>query len=412
MILFYICLMIGRILSLGIGLIGLAACSQLMPGPVDASETLDGPLDGLTAEQHAQFLAGDAAFNTDVFTLETGLGPYFVAASCGSCHAGDGKGHPSTALVRFGQPDSLGNAWAGNGAPQWQSRALPGHEPEQLPADAPHATFLPPANSGLGFLDALSDAQILSNSDPNDVDGDGISGRPNWVHGPEYLSYRNDRLESNGRYVGRFGKKAAAVDLMHQTVNAYNQDMGITSDYAMEEPSIFKRSNTSVDGIPDPEIPASKVQAVVFYLKTLKMPPRRNAAHPDVLAGQALFTQIGCGKCHTPDWRTPNNDLAALSEKDFHPYTDLLLHDMGDALNDGYTEGIATAAEWKTPALWGLGLSKKSQGGRYFLMHDGRAGSISEAIKLHGGEAARAREQYTQLTDRERNQLQAFLESL
>jgi CxxC motif-containing protein (DUF1111 family) len=139
---------------------------------------------------------------------------------------------------------------------------------------------------------------------------------------------------------------------------------------------------------------------------------RRNDDHPDVITGESLFGQIKCVSCHISDLMTAESDIEVLSNKVFHPYTDLLLHDMGDELNDNYTEGTALNAEWRTPPLWGLGLSKESQGGQFFLMHDGRASSIGEAILLHGGEAEDSKIRYLGLSDIEKGQLQAFLESL
>jgi hypothetical protein len=166
---------------------GLVACQKFMPSPAAGDSMLDGPVDGLTSAEKIQFLKGDVAFNDDVFTRETGLGPLFVATSCGSCHAGDGKGHPFTTLVRFGQSDTLnGNRFLHMGGPQLQQRALPGFQPEQVPAGAVHSGFTPPANTGLGFIDAIPDAAILALADPNDLDGDGISGRANWISPPHY----------------------------------------------------------------------------------------------------------------------------------------------------------------------------------------------------------------------------------
>ena len=143
------------------------SCKKLIPQAPEDAEVLDGPIAGLTHEQNEQFLRGDAAFS-EVFTNETGLGPTFVATSCISCHAGDGKGHPSTTLTRFGQPDEFGNLFLNQGGPQLQNRAIPGYFPEQIPSGATFARFTPPANSGLGFLDYVSDATILEYSDPTD----------------------------------------------------------------------------------------------------------------------------------------------------------------------------------------------------------------------------------------------------
>ena len=391
---FVICLM----------LTGVIACQKFLPASPANDELLDGPIEGLTAEQNAIFLRGDIAFNDEVFTSSTGLGPLFVATSCGSCHAGDGKGHPFTTLTRFGQNDTLGNQFLQLGGPQLQSRAVPGFQPEQIPAGATFSKFTPPANTGLGLLEAVSDATLLALSDPNDANGDGISGRPNWIAIPPYCLLRPGTIERNGKYIGRFGKKAAVYDLLQQTVNAYNQDMGVNSTY--EHYSTYNGFDT------DPEISNQTALDVVFYLKTLKAPIQRNQNDADVISGRQIFINISCAKCHTPQLETSMSSIAALSNKTFFPYTDLLLHSMGSGLNDGYTEGTALTSEWRTPPLWGLGLSKNSQGGQYFLLHDGRAGSIEQAILMHGGEAEQSKNNYQQLSPADKNKIIKFLESL
>jgi CxxC motif-containing protein (DUF1111 family) len=154
------------------------------------------------------------------------------------------------------------------------------------------------------------------------------------------------------------------------------------------------------------------VQDVVFYLQTLKAPVQRFQHDEEVLAGRKIFTNINCAKCHTPQLQTGNFSVAALANKTFFPFSDFLLHDMGPDLNDGYTEGTALTSEWRTPPLWGLGLSKNSQGGGYFLMHDGRARSIEQAILLHGGEAQKSKTDFLQLSPTDINKIIKFLESL
>ncbi|MEQ1746678.1 MAG: di-heme oxidoredictase family protein [Saprospiraceae bacterium] len=380
------------------------ACEKTLPPAPDDSELLDGPVEGLSHDEQRRFLAGDVAFNDEVFTEASGLGPLFVSTSCGSCHAGDGKGHPFTTLTRFGQVDETGNQFLHLGGPQLQHRALPGFTPEQIPVGATFSKILPPANTGLGFLETVTDADLLALADPEDADGDGISGRPNWVELPAYSTPRPGALSQNGRYIGRFGKKAAVYDLLQQTARAYNQDMGITSFY---EPF-----DTYSGHELDPEVSNQTVQDVVFYLRTLKAPIPRQANAPSTGAGKILFEQLGCAKCHTPVLRTGPSPIAALAFREIQPYTDLLLHDMGTDLDDGYTEGLAKTAEWRTPALWGLGLSKNSQGGQYFLLHDGRASSIEAAIGLHGGESSQSRAAFQALDAAQKNQLITFLESL
>ncbi|MES2726971.1 MAG: di-heme oxidoredictase family protein [Bacteroidota bacterium] len=385
-------------------LLVMSSCEKFLPKAKEEDQLLDGPVAGLTAEQYRMFLAGDVAFNDEVFTPETGLGPIFVSTSCGSCHAGDGKGHPFTTLTRFGQFDSTGNVFLHMGGPQLQNRANAGFNAEQVPSGATFSKFTPPANTGLGFLEALTDDQILSHSDPYDQDGDGISGRPNYVDAPGYFIPKPWNKAQNGRFIGRFGKKAAAVNLLHQTANAYNQDMGITS--------VFQPKDVySLQDI-DPEVSTQTVNDVVFYLQTIKAPIQRIQTNPEVITGKQVFVNIGCENCHKQTLKTGFSTIEALSNKEFHPYTDLLLHDMGSTLDDGYTEGNAKTYEWKTPPLWGLGLSPKSQGGSYFLMHDGRATSIEDAIILHGGEAAKSKTNFQNLSQADKNALLKFLQSL
>lgn len=382
----------------------LIACDAIVPSAPAAHDVLDGPVEGLTHEEQIRHLAGDVAFNDQVFTASTGLGPIFVATSCGTCHASDGKGHPFTTLIRFGQSDASGNRYLDAGGPQLQNRALPGYMPEQLPPGAPFSRFMPPLNVGLGYLDALTDTQILANADPEDNDGDGISGVPNYVHPPSYFRPRSGHMPVEGRYIGRYGKKAAAIDLLQQTVTAYNQDIGITSAY--DPIDVYSGHDI------DPEVSNQTIHDVVFYLLTLKAPTQRNADDARIQAGKRTFSDIGCASCHVPTFTTPSTSIAALSNKTIHPYTDLLLHDMGPELDDGYTEGTALTSEWKTPPLWGLGLAPTSQGGQYFLLHDGRAHSIEEAILYHGGEGAKSRERYRQLPAHDKEALIKFLESL
>jgi len=392
------------IMVLGLLFIGVVSCKKFQPSAPSENELLDGPIEGLTAEQHQIFLRGDIAFNEKIFTKETGLGPGFVSTSCGSCHAGDGKGHPFTTLIRFGQSDETGNKFLHVGGPQLQNRAVAGYHPEQLPSDATFSRFTPPANTGLGFFDAVSDATILAMADPMDDDNDGISGTVNWINLRPYTTPREGSATNNGKYIGRFGKKAGAYDLLHQTASAYNQDMGVTSMY---EP------NDAYSGEElDPEVTNQEVQDVVFYLRTLKAPIPRNADEPDIIKGRQLFINASCSKCHLDELQTGDFFIQPLSNKIFHPYTDMLLHDMGPGLDDGYTEGSAQSSEWRTPSLWGLGLSKNSQGGSYFLLHDGRATTISEAIMMHGGEATRSRNKYSALPEQDKQTLIKFLESL
>ena len=392
--------LLGALLCLAL----VCSCEALGPQEPEEYELLDGPVEDLTQAEARRFIEGDRAFNDQIFTVETGLGPIFTGTSCVSCHAGDGKGHPAMKFTRFGQDLPGINNYLDMGAPQLQNRAIPGYEPETLPPGAPYAHLIAPIVTGLGFLDAVPDEDLIAMSDPDDLDGDGISGRVHWNTRPDYVSDRPGTISENGKYITRFGKKARTYDLLHQTADAYNQDIGIASYF---EPY----DSYSGDKI-QPEIDRKTINDVTFYLKTLKAPIQRNENDANVVAGQALFESANCIACHKPTLRTGYSPILAISYKEFHPYTDLLLHDMGPELDDGYTEGYALSSEWRTAPLWGIGLSKDSQGGQYYLMHDGRARSIDEAILLHGGEAENSRNYYKGLSQDERNKLLKFIESL
>ncbi len=390
------------------GLIALAvvftACETFEPKAPEENELLDGPIEGLSFEDSKRFLDGDIAFNDGVFFRETGLGPTFVATSCGSCHAGDGKGHPFTTLTRFGQSAPGQNTFLDKGGPQLQNRAIPGYKPEQLPAGATYSKLTPPANTGLGYLEAMTDADIIAMADPRDRDNDGISGKPQWKALAPFIHPNPSAIERNGEYIHRFGKKASAYNLLHQTVGAYSEDMGVTSTYLPN--SVYTGLET------DPEISNQTINDLVFYLQTLKAPIPRDQTKQNVIDGKSLFVQINCSGCHKPELKTGFSQIEVLSEKTFYPYTDLLLHDMGTELDDGYTEGNAETSEWRTPPLWGLGLSPDAQGGQYYLMHDGRATTLESAILMHGGEAESSRDEYKSLSDLEKAKVIEFLESL
>ncbi|MEZ2415020.1 di-heme oxidoredictase family protein [Muriicola sp. E247] len=391
---------------IGISLLLLCGCEKLGPEEPMEFELLDGPIDGLSISEQKRFLAGDIAFNDDVFTVENGLGPLFVGTSCVSCHSGDGKGHPFNQLIRFGNNDVVlpSMPTIGDGRNQIQNKAIPGFEPETVPDGVPFSILVAPAVTGLGLLDAVPDGDILALADPMDEDGDGISGRPHYNIPPEFTEIRENSVSLGDNYIFRFGKKANSYDLLHQTVGAYNQDIGITSLFDPIDPFSGLEE--------DPEISTQTLNDVVFYLKTLKAPIPRNQTDPDVIAGKELFQSIQCAACHTPTLTTGFSPIESMSFKEFHPYTDLLLHDMGPGLDDGFTEGNVETSEWRTPPLWGIGLSPNSQGGQLFLLHDGRASSIEEAIEMHGGEANNSKAQYLSLTPEEKSQLIKFISSL
>ncbi len=386
------------------------ACSKFEPAAPEADAVMDAPLNGLTYAQNKLFLEGAAEFD-ETYTEANGLGPIYVSNSCASCHGGDSRGHLFTMLTRFGQEDSTGNHFLAKGGPQLQQHAIPGFRAEEIPAGATHAGFIAPIVAGVGFIDALSDASILANADPSDADGDGISGVPNWIKLPAYATAKPNSVTVNAKYIGRFGRKASTYDLQQQTVNAFVQDMGITSSYATQNPVNYLDYLTAIPSN-TPEVDDNNFNALVFYLQALQTPLQRTPTDAQVVAGKKVFYAIGCESCHKETLVTDYNPIAVLSKQSFHPYSDFLLHDMGAALNDQYTEGSALAAEWKTTPLWGLGLAKDAQGGQYYLMHDGRAHSIEEAILLHGGEAAKSGNKYKSLTQSEKDALIKFLESL
>ncbi|ASO05866.1 di-heme oxidoredictase family protein [Arenibacter algicola] len=390
----------------GLSVILFCGCENLGPEEPMEFDLLDGPIDGLSISEQKRFLAGDIAFNDDVFTVENGLGPLFVGTSCVSCHSGDGKGHPFNQLIRFGNNDLDLSAMPtiGDGRNQIQNKAIPGFEPETPPHGVPFSILVAPAVTGLGLLDAVPDEEIVALADPMDEDGDGISGRPHYNLTPEFTKIRENSVPQGDNYIFRFGKKANSYDLLHQTVGAYNQDIGITSLFDPIDPF----SGLEVDS----EISTKTLNDVVFYLKTLKAPISRNQMDPDVIAGKELFQSVQCAACHTPTLTTGYSPIKSLSFKEFHSYTDLLLHDMGPGLDDGFTEGNVETSEWRTPPLWGIGLSANSQGGQMFLLHDGRASSIEEAIEMHGGEANNSKARYLSLAPEEKSQLIKFINSL
>lgn len=401
-----------------------AACGTLLPGAPEEELTLAGPLHGLSGAQLAEHVRGDEEFGR-LFGVADGLGPIFVAQSCETCHPGDGKGHLAFNLTRFGRMTQEGfDPMRGLGGPQRQHRAILNYIPEAVPPGVNGvAQFTAPSVTGLGFLEAVPDEALLALEDPDDLDGDGISGRVQLVAEHDVVA-EVGRLEDllgaglparvrvDGRLIGRFGKKASAISLLHQTVTAYLEDMGITSDLLPVDPVNRQVGGFAADAVPDPEIGSSVVQAVVFYLRTLRAPPRRSPDSPEIRGGGQLFEQVGCAACHVTTLRTGPSSLAPLDRVEFHPYSDLLLHDLGPELDDGYTEGRALTSEWRTPPLWGVGLAERSQGGRGFFLHDGRARSLREAIELHGGEASPSRARFRALTAGEQDLLLAFLRSL
>jgi CxxC motif-containing protein (DUF1111 family) len=383
-------------------------CGDLATEAPAKGDVLDAALPGLTPSELAAFSRGDAEFERR-FAPSTGLGPIFNNVSCASCHSGDGRGQLRNALQRIGTAEN--DMLRSLGGPQIQDKAIPGAIAETLPAGVPVSLRLPPPVFGAGLIDAVSEATILSRADPDDRDGDGISGRPNWVTPLDY-ALPNVTTNSAGQRIGRFGRKAQTSSILEQTVEAYHQDMGITSDFRPRENHnpVSSVPVDAADRVVDPEISPATVLAVVHYLRTLA-PPQPGTETDQRREGRALFTSVGCAGCHVTSLVTGPSEIAALSNKSVELYSDLLLHDMGDALADDRPDGSATGREWRTTPLWGMRLMRRFLDGQALLLHDGRARTVADAILLHGGEAKQARDAFAALTEAQRRALIDFVES-
>lgn len=387
--------------------LGASACDALFTSPPNDADVFDAPVPGVTEAEMGVFLRGDAAFE-EAFSAITGLGPIFNDVACAACHSGDGRGRTGNALTRFSVGSDLVRELGG---PQLQDRAILGAVPEVLPAGVDVSVRLPPPVFGIGLIEAIPVDAILGNVDSLDADQDGISGRPNWVLAAEFVP-PGEVGGGPGRQLGRFSRKAQVSSVLQQAVEAYQQDMGITTDFLPFE-NVNPQTGAATlahDVVPDPEVPASTVRAVVDYVRMLA-PPAPGADTPERARGSELFDQVGCAKCHVRRFRTGPSTIGALANRDVILYSDLLLHDMGDALADNRPDGDATGREWRTTPLWGLRLVRDFLNGDMFLLHDGRAQSIAEAIALHGGEAERVRAGFDALSPGDRAALIAFVES-
>ena len=385
--------------------VALWGCDHLTTEAPAEGDVFDAALPGLTPDELAAFVRGDAEFARR-FAPATGLGPIFNNVSCASCHSGDGRGRLTNALQRIGTVDD--DMLRAVGGPQIQDRAIAGALAERLPAGAIVSLRLPPPVFGVGLIEAIPDAVILANADPDDRNGDGISGRANLVTPSDYALPNG----SAGRRLGRFGRKAQTSSLLEQTVEAYHQDMGITSDFQPRENHnpLATTPAEAADRVVDPEVPPATVQAVVHYLRTLAPPVPGSETEPR-REGRTLFASVGCGGCHVQTLQTGPSLIAALAHKPVELYSDLLLHDMGDALADNRPDGGASGREWRTAPLWGLRLMREFLNGQALLLHDGRARTVEEAILLHGGEAQRARNAFAALNDAQRRALLDYVES-
>ena len=400
--------LIGIIVFIGLSV----GCSKLVPQAPESNEVLAEPLADLTKNQLEKHLKGDELFAKQ-YTPEEGLGPIFVQSSCENCHAGDGKGSKFNTVIRFGyyDVDSSWNEALNIGGPQLQPRAISNYTPESIPNGMQSANLLPMNVTGLGYFEAVEDQYLLDLVTEQATKGV-VSGRLNYLDPPPYFAPTESRIPLNNQYIGRFGRKSSSVDLHHRVVDALVEDMGLTSDYNTKDPINFAAGENSSDNAPDPEISSGDFDAIMFYMRTLEAPRRRNIDDEDVVSGEQLFTGIGCANCHRATMKTGSSEFTALNNVEFHPYSDLLIHDMGDALDDKYTEGSVSTSEWRTPPLWGIGLQTESQGGELYLLHDGRASTYDEAIQYHSGEAEFAKKYYNNFDDESKELIFAFLNSL
>ncbi len=434
------------------------------------------PSANLNPEQGQDFHLGNALFRKlwvsapSSTQASDGLGPLFNARSCQSCHIRDGRGHPpetagavATSMVlrlarNAATPDeeqavkdfhalNLPDSTYGV---QLQDLAVPGLDAEGKvtvtyseekvtlaggetvslrrpaygvsdlaygPMDA-GTTLSPriaPPMIGLGLIEAIPDADILANADPDDKKGTGIRGRPAIVR-----DHRTGEIA-----LGRFGWKAQNATVRDQVADAFSADIGISTpdrpnahgDCTDREARCLVMPTGVQKRLGDTEAPGPVLPLVTFYSENLAVPARRNAGAPDVLHGKDMFYRSGCTACHTPKFVTRDG----IKDKDgkdspqafqlIWPYSDFLLHDMGEGLSDGQQVGVASGRDWRTPPLWGIGLTQ-TVSGRQAYLHDGRARTLTEAILWHGGEAEKARNAFADLSKDDRQALINFLESL
>ena len=416
-----------------------------------------------------RFLLGNGLFRKDWVSSPSstqasdGLGPLFNARSCQACHIKDGRGHAPASrddnavsmLVRLSVPPGedeairiaegylaavpdpvYGNqlqdlsvaglpaegrvridyeetvlALSGGETVRLRKPAVTIAEPGYGPFDPDLMTSarVAPPMIGLGLLQAIHEADIVARADPDDRDGDGISGRVSRV-----------RDDDGALRIGRFGWKAIEPSVIRQSAHAFLGDMGLSTPLAPDHWGECTPAQAACRAMPhgaqprlgEQEVPGDLLDLVAFYSENLAVPVRRDEDDALVLAGKKVFYEAGCTGCHTPKYVT-SRDAAEPAHRFqlIWPYTDLMLHDMGDGLADDRPEGIADGREWRTPPLWGIGLSRTVSAEAGFL-HDGRARSLLEAVLWHGGEAQAARDRVVDLPPDGRAALVRFLESL
>jgi CxxC motif-containing protein (DUF1111 family) len=267
-----------------------------------------------------------------------------------------------------------------------------------------------PPMIGLGLVEAIPEADIRANADPDDKDKDGISGRIN-----EVWSLTHDKV-----MLGRFGWKAGQPTIHDQSASAATGDVGLSNplvprasgDCTAAQTACLNAPNGNSERQGGVELSGELLDLVTFYSQNLAVPARRDPGDATVLKGKALFHKAGCASCHQPSFTTGEApEQPHLSKQLIWPYSDFLLHDMGDGLADGRPEGEANGNEWRTAPLWGVGLTQ-TVSEHSFLLHDGRARGVEEAILWHGGEAQAARDAYAALSAEDRAALVAFVNSL
>jgi CxxC motif-containing protein (DUF1111 family) len=362
------------------------------------------PIPGLTPVEFTEFRLGLDDF-TEVETAEEGLGPAFNGTSCAVCHNVPAIGGAGLVLeVRGGYRDAAGAFSALNPAGDTLLHlfSIPSHgcQPQMPAAVNVIARRAPIPLFGAGLVEAIADETLLALEDPLDRNGDGVSGRAALVVDPA----------SGERRVGRFGWKAQHATLLTFGADAYRNEMGITNDVFRDEVSFGVEDAVMrrCDPIPDPEDaidPVTRRRGIDNFASFMRLlaPPARRAVDEAGREGERLFSAIGCVGCHVPSLTTARSANPLFDRRPVELFADLLLHDIGTG--DGIAQGAAEPHEIRTPALWGLGLRKP-------FLHDGRASTIEEAIELHGGEAALARQGYMRLDTSERARLIAFLRSL
>ncbi|BBP72590.1 thiol oxidoreductase [Pseudomonas sp. Seg1] len=423
------------------------------------------PSANLPPSRRVDFSVGNSFFRSpwviapSTTTARDGLGPLFNTNACQNCHIKDGRGHPPapdaanavSMLVRLSIPDApefaklieqVGVVPEPVYGGQFQDMAVPGVAPEgkvrvdytpvpirfkdgtevelrkpmlqitqlgygPMHPDTRFSARVAPPMIGLGLLEAIPEEAILANATAQAKEKNGINGRPNRVW--------DDELQKT--VIGRFGWKAGQPNLNQQNVHAFSGDMGLTTslrpfDDCTAAQTACKQAPNGNGPDGEPEVSDNILRLVLFYSRNLAVPARRGVNDEQVLAGKNLFFQAGCQSCHTPKYTTAANAAEPeLANQVIRPYSDLLLHDMGDGLADNRTEFQASGRDWRTPPLWGIGLTQAVSGHTQFL-HDGRARNLLEAVLWHGGEAAAAQQQVLAFNAEQRAALLAFLNSL